>query len=170
MFVGGQRGDRGGVWRFGGKESRKIYSSLKHRGEVWGFDQIGPSREDKYCNIGDLPGFIREGNSIRYEDYEWYNTIEDSELKEEALINKRILEESMNAMKESSDDKWDHDSPVDEWKDYEHTTYIRTDTSSNQNTYNNICQIVMNHCKLKRNKDGLINTSLWEMTMMTSVI
>ncbi|GJT71186.1 hypothetical protein Tco_1030472 [Tanacetum coccineum] len=53
---------------------------------------------------GDLPGFIREGNLIRYEDYEWYDTI-NSELKEEALINKRILEESMNAMEESSDDK-----------------------------------------------------------------
>ncbi|GJS16594.1 hypothetical protein Tco_0411066 [Tanacetum coccineum] len=53
----------------------------------------------------------------------------------------------MNMMEESSDDKWDHDSPVDEWKDYEHTTYIRTDASSNQNTYNNVCQIVMDHCK-----------------------
>ncbi|GJS34317.1 reverse transcriptase domain-containing protein [Tanacetum coccineum] len=62
--------------------------------------------EDRYCNIGDLPGFIREGNSIRYEDYEWYDTIEDSELKEEALINKRILEESMNAMKESKEQGW----------------------------------------------------------------
>ncbi|GJW79992.1 hypothetical protein Tco_0143967 [Tanacetum coccineum] len=75
-------------------------------------------KEDGYCNIGNLPGFIREGNSIRYEDYEWYDTIEDSKLKEESLINKRIVEESMNAMEESSDDKWDHDSPVDEWKDY----------------------------------------------------
>ncbi|GKB02960.1 hypothetical protein Tco_0831049 [Tanacetum coccineum] len=125
---------------------------------------------DGYYNTRDLPGFIREGNSIRYEDYEWYDMIKDSELKEEALINKRILEESMNAMDESSDNKWDHDSPIDEWKDYEHTTYIRTDASSNQNTYNNVCQIVMNHCKLKRNKDGLMNTSLWEMTIMTSVI
>ncbi|GJW29647.1 hypothetical protein Tco_0046522 [Tanacetum coccineum] len=79
--------------------------------------------------------------------YEWYDTINDNELKEEALINKRILEESMNMMEESSDDEWDHDSPVDEWKDYEHTTYIKTDISSNQNTYNNVCQIVMDHCK-----------------------
>ncbi|GJS65653.1 hypothetical protein Tco_0680217, partial [Tanacetum coccineum] len=44
---------------------------------------------------------IREGNSIRYEDYEWYDTIEDSELKEEALINKGILEESMNGEEDS---------------------------------------------------------------------
>ncbi|GKC48585.1 hypothetical protein Tco_1071330 [Tanacetum coccineum] len=58
-------------------------------------------KEDGYCNTRDLPGYIREGNLIRYEDYEWYDTIEDNELKEEALINKRILEESMNMMKES---------------------------------------------------------------------
>ncbi|GJU59070.1 hypothetical protein Tco_1236836 [Tanacetum coccineum] len=42
----------------------------------------------------------------------------------------------MNMIEESSNDEWDHDSPVDEWKDYEHTTYIETDASSNQNTYN----------------------------------
>ncbi|GKA58276.1 hypothetical protein Tco_0757464, partial [Tanacetum coccineum] len=101
----------------------------------------------------DIPGFktyeefIREGNLIRYEDYEWYDTIEDSELKEEASINKKILDESMNVMEELSDEKWDRDSSIDEWKDYEHTTYIKTDVSSNQNTYNNVCQIVMDHCK-----------------------
>ncbi|GJS10600.1 hypothetical protein Tco_0367396 [Tanacetum coccineum] len=54
-----------------------------------------------------------------------------------------ILEESMNMMEESSDDEWDHDSPIDEWKDYEHTTYIKTNVSSNQNTYNNITMITL---------------------------
>ncbi|GJT64350.1 zf-BED domain-containing protein [Tanacetum coccineum] len=107
-------------------------------------------KKDEYCNTGDLSGFIRNGNLICYEDYEWYDTIEDNELKEEALINKRILEESKNVMEESSDVEWDRDSPVDEWKDYEHTTYIKTDVSSNQNTYNNVCQIVMDHCKTQK--------------------
>nr|GEW82080.1 hypothetical protein [Tanacetum cinerariifolium] len=51
-------------------------------------------KEDGVCNTRDLRGFIREGSIIRYKDYGWYNTIEDSELKEEAMINKRILEES----------------------------------------------------------------------------
>ncbi|GJX48028.1 hypothetical protein Tco_0273218 [Tanacetum coccineum] len=101
--------------------------------------------EDGYCNTGDLLGFIQEGNSIRYEDYEWYATLEDSELKEESLNNKAILEESINIKGESSDDAWSHYSPIDEWKDYEHNTYIETDASSNQNTYNNVCQIVMDH-------------------------
>nr|GEX65649.1 hypothetical protein [Tanacetum cinerariifolium] len=70
--------------------------------------------EDAYCITGDLPGFIQEENLIRYEDYELYDTIKDSELKEEALIKKRILEESMNVMEESTDVEWDHDFPIDE--------------------------------------------------------
>ncbi|GJV55300.1 hypothetical protein Tco_1456305 [Tanacetum coccineum] len=41
-----------------------------------------------------------ECNSIRYQDYEWYDTLEDSDLKNEALINKCILEESMNVEEE----------------------------------------------------------------------
>ncbi|GKF24325.1 hypothetical protein Tco_0076647 [Tanacetum coccineum] len=53
-------------------------------------------KEDGYCNAGDLPGFIREDSSICYESYEWYDTIKDSELEEEALKNKNILEELMN--------------------------------------------------------------------------
>ncbi|GJY92811.1 hypothetical protein Tco_0508593 [Tanacetum coccineum] len=51
----------------------------------------------------------------------------------------------MNEEEESSDDAWSHYSPIDEWKDYEHTTYIKTDISSNQNTYNNVCQTIMDH-------------------------
>ncbi|GJW95976.1 hypothetical protein Tco_0175648 [Tanacetum coccineum] len=62
----------------------------------------------------------------------------NSKLKEEALINKAILEESINVEEESSDDAWSDYSPIDEWKDYKHTTYIETDVSSNRNTYNNI--------------------------------
>ncbi|GJW45211.1 hypothetical protein Tco_0074010 [Tanacetum coccineum] len=61
-------------------------------------------KEDGYCNQGDLPGMIREGNSIRYQDYEWYETFEDSKLKNEALINKVTLEGLMNEGEEASDD------------------------------------------------------------------
>ncbi|GJS28774.1 hypothetical protein Tco_0489394 [Tanacetum coccineum] len=97
-------------------------------------------KEDGYCNTGELPEFIREGNSIRYQDYEWYATLEDSELKKEALNNEAILEESINLEGESSNDAWSHDSPIDEWKDYEHTTY------------NNVCQIVMDRNETRDNK------------------
>ncbi|GKB35126.1 hypothetical protein Tco_0880068 [Tanacetum coccineum] len=74
----------------------------------------------------------------------------------------KMIEESMKMMEESSEDKWDHDSPIDEWKDYEHTTYIKTDVSSNQNTYNNVCQIVMDHCKTKEEQRWFDKRKLME--------
>ncbi|GKD11698.1 hypothetical protein Tco_1196105 [Tanacetum coccineum] len=50
-------------------------------------------KEDGYFNTEELLEFIREGSLIRYESYEWYDIIEDKELKEESLRNKKILEE-----------------------------------------------------------------------------
>nr|GEV46901.1 hypothetical protein [Tanacetum cinerariifolium] len=119
-------------------------------------------KEDGYRNTRDLPRFIREGNSICYEDYEWYDTIEDSKLKEETLINKAILEESMNVREESSNEAWSHYSPIDEWKDYGHTTYIETDSSSNQNTYNNVFQIIIDHCETQEKQGWFDEHELME--------
>nr|GEX95456.1 hypothetical protein [Tanacetum cinerariifolium] len=98
--------------RLAGKKEQQqcLFKSWGREGGVWESYIIGPcgllrnNTEDGCCNTGDLLGFIGEGNSIFYEDYEWYNTIEDSELKDEALINKGLLEESMNVERESSDD------------------------------------------------------------------
>ncbi|GKB59790.1 hypothetical protein Tco_0915976 [Tanacetum coccineum] len=47
---------------------------------------------DSYCNGGNLPGAYHIGNSIHYQDLEWYEALEDSELKDEALRNKAIME------------------------------------------------------------------------------
>ncbi|GJY36423.1 hypothetical protein Tco_0421801 [Tanacetum coccineum] len=49
-------------------------------------------REDGYCNGGNLPGAYVIRNSLHYQDLEWYEALEDSELKEEALRNKTIME------------------------------------------------------------------------------
>ncbi|GJS61127.1 hypothetical protein Tco_0655911 [Tanacetum coccineum] len=63
---------------------------------------------------------------------------------------------------------WDHwkrgddEEPVDEWKDYEHTTYIKIDVSSNQNTYYNVCQIVMDHCKTEEEQGWFDKHELME--------
>ncbi|GJW50130.1 hypothetical protein Tco_0091481 [Tanacetum coccineum] len=96
--------------------------------------------KDEY---GDLPGLIHEGNLIHYEDYEWYDTIEESELKVEALNNKRMLEELMNEKEESSDNGQGLDSPIDEWDDYEHAANIETDVDSNYNPYLDIFDYLM---------------------------
>ncbi|GKB06114.1 hypothetical protein Tco_0834347, partial [Tanacetum coccineum] len=118
--------------------------------------------EDGYCNTRDLPRFIREGDLIRYEDYGWYDTIEDSELKEEALNNKRILEESINEKEESSDDEWGHGSPVDKWKNYEHMTYIETDVSYNRKIYDEVCQIIKDHYEIQETRRKLDRPKLME--------
>ncbi|GJZ73944.1 MAK10-like protein [Tanacetum coccineum] len=51
-----------------------------------------PVREDGYCNGENLPGAYHIGNSLHYQDLEWYEALEDCELKDEALRNKAIME------------------------------------------------------------------------------
>ncbi|GJU20391.1 hypothetical protein Tco_1153733 [Tanacetum coccineum] len=63
---------------------------------------------------------------------------------------------------ESSDDAWNHDSPIEEWKDYEHTTYITTDAYSNQDTYDKVCQIIMDHNEAKKKQEWLDKHELVE--------
>ncbi|GJW76406.1 hypothetical protein Tco_0138088 [Tanacetum coccineum] len=65
----------------------KMYHGLtrNHRPKLNG-------REDGYCNGGNFLGAYVIGNSLHYQDLEWYEALEDSELKEEALRNKAIME------------------------------------------------------------------------------
>ncbi|GKA84741.1 retrovirus-related pol polyprotein from transposon TNT 1-94, partial [Tanacetum coccineum] len=69
-------------------------------------------REDGYCNGSNLPGAYHIGNSLYYQDFQWYETLEDSELKDEALRNKAIMEGLIND-DESGNDCWRR------WKSYE---------------------------------------------------
>ncbi|GJY14190.1 RNA-directed DNA polymerase, eukaryota, reverse transcriptase zinc-binding domain protein [Tanacetum coccineum] len=48
--------------------------------------------DDGYCNGGNLPRTYIIGNQLHYQDYEWYEGLEDSELKDKALRNKAIME------------------------------------------------------------------------------
>ncbi|GKB98554.1 hypothetical protein Tco_0984691 [Tanacetum coccineum] len=47
---------------------------------------------DGYYNGGNLPETFIIENQLHYQDYEWYEALEDSELKDEALRNKAIME------------------------------------------------------------------------------
>ncbi|GKA67758.1 putative reverse transcriptase domain-containing protein [Tanacetum coccineum] len=49
-------------------------------------------RNNGYCNGGNWTGAYVIGNSLHYQDLEWYKALEDSELKDEALRNKAIME------------------------------------------------------------------------------
>ncbi|GJV27549.1 hypothetical protein Tco_1383997 [Tanacetum coccineum] len=63
-------------------------------------------RDDGYCNGGNLLGAYIVGNSLHYQDYEWYEALEDSELKDIALRNKAIMEELIEEGDESSNKGW----------------------------------------------------------------
>ncbi|GKC79779.1 hypothetical protein Tco_1130553, partial [Tanacetum coccineum] len=46
------------------------------------------------CNGGNLSGMIRVGNMTYFQNYEWYEGLEDGDLKDEALKEKAIFEGS----------------------------------------------------------------------------
>ncbi|GJW69242.1 hypothetical protein Tco_0123666 [Tanacetum coccineum] len=48
-------------------------------------------KDDKYCNGGNLPGAYIVGNTLCYQDLEWYEALKDGKLKDEALKNKAIM-------------------------------------------------------------------------------
>ncbi|GKA83839.1 hypothetical protein Tco_0805434 [Tanacetum coccineum] len=68
---------------------------------------------DGYCNGGNLPEAYIVGNTLRYQDLEWYDALKDSELKKEALRNKAIMDGLINKDDESSNYGWRR------WDDYE---------------------------------------------------
>ncbi|GJR52087.1 hypothetical protein Tco_1402608 [Tanacetum coccineum] len=53
-------------------------------------------KEDGYSNGGNLPGTYIIKNQLHYQDYEWYDALDDCELKEEALRNKAIMDGVIN--------------------------------------------------------------------------
>ncbi|GJS37626.1 hypothetical protein Tco_0536008 [Tanacetum coccineum] len=114
---------------------------------------------------GDLPGFK---TYEEYKDtwiYKWNKEV--PWVEEKPWLEDRIWKDPINDIhhgkkegEESSDDAWSHYSPIDEWEDYEHTTYIETDVNSNQNTYNNVCQIFKNHAGMT-NDDAIQSDQEW---------
>ncbi|GKB67663.1 hypothetical protein Tco_0929075 [Tanacetum coccineum] len=59
-------------------------------------------KDDGYCNGGNLPGAYIIGNTLRYQDLEWYEALKDTKLKEEALKNKAIMKGIIDEDDESS--------------------------------------------------------------------
>ncbi|GKB82336.1 hypothetical protein Tco_0949231 [Tanacetum coccineum] len=78
-------------------------------------------KEDGYCNGGNLPGAYIVGNTLRYQDLEWYDALKDNELKEEALRNKAIMEGLINEDVESNNEGWKS------WDDFEITNGDRNE-------------------------------------------
>ncbi|GJV61072.1 hypothetical protein Tco_1467172 [Tanacetum coccineum] len=73
-------------------------------------------RDDGYCHRGNLPESYIVGNALHYQDFEWYEALEDSKLKEEALKNKATMEGIIeDEDDESSNEGWKR------WNVYENT-------------------------------------------------
>ncbi|GJU61798.1 hypothetical protein Tco_1243633 [Tanacetum coccineum] len=47
-------------------------------------------KDDGYCNGGNLPETYIIGNQLHYQDYEWYEALEDSELKDLAFKKTKL--------------------------------------------------------------------------------
>ncbi|GKD20885.1 hypothetical protein Tco_1222588, partial [Tanacetum coccineum] len=74
-------------------------------------------KDDGYCNGGNLPGAYIVGNTLRYQDLEWYEALKDGKLKDEALKNKAIVEGIIDEDEES------HNEALRRWDDYKNTTH-----------------------------------------------
>ncbi|GJS18156.1 hypothetical protein Tco_0412628 [Tanacetum coccineum] len=57
-------------------------------------------KDDGYCNGGNLPEAYRVGNTLCYQDLEWYEALMDGKLKDKALKNKAIVEGMIDEDKE----------------------------------------------------------------------
>ncbi|GKE79537.1 hypothetical protein Tco_1545657, partial [Tanacetum coccineum] len=60
--------------------------------------------KDGYCNGENLPGAYIVGNSLHYQDFEWYKALKDSKLKDKALRNEAIMEGLINDDVESNNE------------------------------------------------------------------
>ncbi|GJT07339.1 hypothetical protein Tco_0841801 [Tanacetum coccineum] len=64
--------------------TRTYHGSMRSHGLTW--------MDDGYCNGGNLLGTYIIGNQLHYQDYEWYEALEERKLKDDALRNKAIME------------------------------------------------------------------------------
>ncbi|GKB02287.1 hypothetical protein Tco_0830376 [Tanacetum coccineum] len=62
-------------------------------------------KDDEYCNGRNLPRAYIVGNTLRYQDLEWYEALKDGKLKDEALKNKAIMKGIIDE-EESNNEVW----------------------------------------------------------------
>nr|GEY48673.1 C2 calcium/lipid-binding domain, CaLB [Tanacetum cinerariifolium] len=87
-------------------------------------------RENGYCNGGNFPGAYHIGNLLHYQNLEFYKALKDSDLKEQALWNKAIMEGSISD-DESCNDCWKR------WKSHEITYHDHAEIEYENETHDN---------------------------------
>ncbi|GKD23619.1 hypothetical protein Tco_1225322 [Tanacetum coccineum] len=86
---------------------KMCHGCMKDHGQIMEHGK-NPSRwkDDGYCNGRNLPGAYIVGNTLCYQDLEWYEALKDSKLKEEALKNQAIIEGMIDEHDKSSNKGW----------------------------------------------------------------
>ncbi|GJU21782.1 putative reverse transcriptase domain-containing protein [Tanacetum coccineum] len=97
---------------------------------------------EKYFNSRDLPEVIRSGDVICFKSYEWYENLEEGELKDDDLNSKAIFEGSKRVDEEPSNNANTHYSPSGEWEDFKRANHIGADANSNYNPYLDVSRIL----------------------------
>ncbi|GJT18581.1 hypothetical protein Tco_0877287 [Tanacetum coccineum] len=92
-----------------------------------------------------LDGMWKEPTPVKH------HSLEDSELKEEALRNKAVLEESMNQDEKSSNGDWSNYLPIDELRDGELAASTNIDDNPDYNPYLDIARLFNDHAS--KNED-----------------
>ncbi|GJX23747.1 hypothetical protein Tco_0228192 [Tanacetum coccineum] len=84
-------------------------------------------KNDGYCNGGNLPRAYIVGNSLHYQDYEWYEALKDSDLKEQALRNKAIMKGLISDDELCKDDwrRWESHEITYHDHDYKHKLMMK---------------------------------------------
>ncbi|GKA07682.1 hypothetical protein Tco_0686906 [Tanacetum coccineum] len=108
------------------------------------------SNEDGFCNGGELPGMVRVGYMTYFQDHKWYNNLIDRSLKDEALEQKAIYEESWGNAKPSEVNDHKH-SPFANWKDHIQGPY--TNFFATHNPYLDISRIFDMNCDTSHHND-----------------
>nr|GEW58204.1 hypothetical protein [Tanacetum cinerariifolium] len=120
-------------WKMGGDEIEEP-TPVKHTCKPFNYKTrfsewpTCSSREDGYCNGGNFPGAYHIGNSLHYQDLEWYEALKDSELNDEALRNRAIMESLIS--NESSNDCWKR------WRSHEITYHNHDEIKYENETHN----------------------------------
>nr|GEV49701.1 EEIG1/EHBP1 N-terminal domain-containing protein [Tanacetum cinerariifolium] len=97
--------------------------------------------------VGNVPGAYIIENSLHYQDYEWYEGLEDEELKKESLRNKAIMEGIMDDDDESSYERqkrWNMYDDINHDHEYEmdHEVDERQEICSNETHELPVCNII----------------------------
>ncbi|GJT72822.1 putative reverse transcriptase domain-containing protein [Tanacetum coccineum] len=110
----------------------KLMMNIRMIGSMNETEMYHSWKNDGYCNKGNLHGAYIVGNSLHYQDYEWYDTLMDSELKEQALRNKAIMKGSISDEESSNDG-------CRRWKSHE-ITYHDHDENETHDERQELCE------------------------------